>query len=80
MWVFFSYIKLKPKENIKNKYDIIKSKERWPSGLRRTPGTRVGSKGSRRFESCSLRQISYRALLLFFLIFKLFLIYNKSNG
>ena len=30
--------------------------ERWPSGLRRTPGTRVGAQASRRFESCSLRQ------------------------
>ena len=31
--------------------------ERWPSGLRRTPGKCVGSKGSRRFKSCPLRQL-----------------------
>ncbi len=30
--------------------------ERWPSGLRRTPGKCVGAKVSRRFESCPLRQ------------------------
>ena len=38
--------------------------ERWPSGLRRTPGTRVGAKVSRRFESCSLRQESCAQHLL----------------
>src|SRR6266851_1006439 len=32
--------------------------ERWPSGLRRTPGTRVDSKGSRGFKSPPLRQQS----------------------
>ena len=30
--------------------------ERWPSGLRRTLGKRVESKGFRRFKSCPLRQ------------------------
>ena len=37
--------------------------ERWPSGLRRTPGTRVGVQASRRFESCSLRQKKNFALI-----------------
>ena len=32
--------------------------ERWPSGLRRTPGKCVGVKASRGFESLSLRQKS----------------------
>ena len=31
--------------------------ERWPSGLRRTPGKCVGVKASRGFESLSLRQM-----------------------
>src|SRR5262249_3930336 len=31
-------------------------KERWPSGRRRTPGTRVGGQPSRGFESLPLRQ------------------------
>jgi hypothetical protein len=30
----------------------------WPSGLRRTPGKRVGPKGSREFESHSVRQLT----------------------
>ena len=32
--------------------------ERWPSGLRRTPGTRVYVKAYRGFESLSVRQIT----------------------
>ncbi len=35
--------------------------ERWPSGRRRTPGTRVGPKGSPGFESLSLRHRIFRA-------------------
>ena len=30
----------------------------WPSGLRRTPGKRVGPKGSREFESHSVRVLT----------------------
>ena len=49
---------------------MVKSREleRCPSGLRSTLGKRVGSQGSRRFESCSLRQNAARegCFLLFF--------------
>src|SRR3546814_5214227 len=38
--------------------------ERWPSGLRRTPGTRVGGKPPRGFESLPLRQPSLFELRL----------------
>src|SRR5262245_4437207 len=43
-------------KSVTRPYDAPLQLERWPSGLRRTPGTRVYGKPYRGFESLSLRQ------------------------
>jgi hypothetical protein len=43
--------------------------EGWPSGLRRTPGKRVGVNASQGFESLPLRQKKYLIIIFYSLMF-----------